>query len=433
ETIRHHGNKSDTVCLIDSNVSENGIKVLSSAFTHVVRVSLHEHECNMPRWERFKELYAWLPACFTKLACLRLHPYNKVLFFDADMICLGVVDHAFALNAPAGVMMTRKNAGLPHGSPVPERDLRMSLKGSYGMSGACWLLEPSEEDHKAMLASVDGYGSDKYGDRVLCAGPDEQLVSLHYMNKRAPDAPFTPWTNIGRVFNCVSWQKGDVECGKLRLLDMPRSGPGAQVPQPMPASPSRYSIGEDGTATLLPRTEGETGMDAEEESRERAVRVLHYVTEKPWNADPAAPSREKKQLWPDYKIWYESLERIKAVLGDDASLATPAVVDGAAGVPILPTSWAEDQFVTQADADKAFGKTPNKKTFSNRPRDSFRGRSNNRGRGSGRTPYGGGGTMRGGFRGGDRGSSRGWAAGRERNGEGNQFMPRSPVAKKKFS
>ncbi|GIQ90099.1 hypothetical protein KIPB_012758, partial [Kipferlia bialata] len=44
ETIRHHGNKSDTVCLIDSNVSDNGIKVLSAAFTHVVRVSLHEHE-----------------------------------------------------------------------------------------------------------------------------------------------------------------------------------------------------------------------------------------------------------------------------------------------------------------------------------------------------------------------------------------------------
>ncbi|GIQ91841.1 hypothetical protein KIPB_015274, partial [Kipferlia bialata] len=77
----------------------------------------------MPRWERFKELYDWLPACFTKLACLRLHPYEKVLFFDADMICLGVVDHVFALNAPAGVMMTRKNGGLPH---VP-LSLRLSL------------------------------------------------------------------------------------------------------------------------------------------------------------------------------------------------------------------------------------------------------------------------------------------------------------------
>ncbi|GIQ84406.1 poxvirus/kinetoplastid-type cap-specific nucleoside 2-O-methyltransferase, partial [Kipferlia bialata] len=277
---------------------------------------------------------------------------------------------------------------LPHGAPVPEADLMRSLRGSYGMSGACWLLEPSEEDHKAMLASVDGYGSRKYGDRVFCAGPDEQLVSLHYMRKSSQGSCFTPWTNIGRAFNCVSWQKDDIESGKLSLLPMPKGRPGVEA---MPVNPRRYRIAEDGSATLIPESamaplpepEPEAqGMEVDAVSAlesdtkaESAVRVLHYVTEKPWNADPAAPSREKKQLWPDYsvqekkqlwpdyRVWYESLTRLKTVLGDDADLQTPAKGDKGA-VPILPTSWAEDQFVTQEEADKAFGKTPAKRPAS---------------------------------------------------------------------
>ncbi|GIQ82255.1 glycosyl transferase, family 8 [Kipferlia bialata] len=407
ESIRHNGNASDTVCLIDSSVSDDGIKVLSAAFSHVVRVSLQEHSVTMPNWDRFKTLYDWLPACFTKLACLRLHPYSKVLFLDADMICLGVVDHVFALSAPAGVMMTRKNAGLPHGSPVTEQDLTDSMLKSYGMSGACWLLSPSEEDHKAMVAELDACGNLKYGSKTFCAGPDEQLVSQYYMkdpNDQGLQAPrmFTPWTNISRVFNCVSWQKADVESGKLPLLDLPEMAPRDCV---MPTDHRRYSVDDQGVPVLRPCKDGQMGGVAAEDAAapadeptappadeptappadeptappadtegERegegegdvamgtvssgrsaavdpavAVRFLHYVTEKPWNADPEAPAQEKKQLWPDYVAWYESLARLKSGFGDDSNLIE-------AGQKLLPTSFSPEQFVSQEDADIAFGK-----------------------------------------------------------------------------
>lgn len=71
-------------------------------------------------WHRFEHLYEWIDRCFTKLHVLEL-PHEKVLFLDADMLCVAPgVESVFALEAPAGVLTGDDAFNLAFGAPITQ-------------------------------------------------------------------------------------------------------------------------------------------------------------------------------------------------------------------------------------------------------------------------------------------------------------------------
>jgi len=77
-----------------------------------------EHTVTRLGWRRFEHMYGWVESCFTKLHILEL-PYEKVLFLDADMLCVRPgIETIFALEPPAGVLTGDDTLLLAHGAPI---------------------------------------------------------------------------------------------------------------------------------------------------------------------------------------------------------------------------------------------------------------------------------------------------------------------------
>ncbi|TNJ29048.1 Glycosyl transferase family protein [Giardia muris] len=338
-SLRRAETKADLVLLLGESLyrsteegTQKGIELCRRLFDHVVIVEPIEYQVSLKNWPRFAHLYAtWLPRCFTKLHILRLRPYAKVLFMDADMLAFHNFDHLFELPTPFGTLITEDKAGIPTGQRITRAVLVQSLLKAYGISGAFFCITPDEDlfkiaclrvkkkSRKTGVYAEQAVSYDLQTDislyRQLNAGPDEQVISWLYAHHLRYDAegefyqfvgqrtlgedekdekegrypskrertrekprqtPETQWTSVSRQYNCLPWLMHKFERG-----DFPLESP---------------NVPYDG------------------EGPERKVYVIHYVSEKPWQNLTkvlSTTSAEERKIWPDVGTWYSVCEEVR--------------------------------------------------------------------------------------------------------------------------
>ena len=149
-SIRKHFDTEVLKCVdfvaFTNGLSAEAVKLLESTMDHVVSVELLEFDVNLDIWPRFKDNYGWLRACFTKLYTFKLTQYEKCLFMDSDMLCLGDFSKIFELPAPAGCLISNLKEGYQTGAILTPLDTLLALRDGYGIAGAFWMVKPSEQE-----------------------------------------------------------------------------------------------------------------------------------------------------------------------------------------------------------------------------------------------------------------------------------------------
>ena len=100
----------DRVILVTPDVSELYRGFLKKIYTHIISIEYVETNPSLfVEGTRFREV-------FTKLSCIGLIQYQKIILLDIDMIVTKNIDHVFKLSAPAASL---KHFNLPYGQKVP--------------------------------------------------------------------------------------------------------------------------------------------------------------------------------------------------------------------------------------------------------------------------------------------------------------------------
>eukprot|EP00762_Andalucia_godoyi_P006276 ANDGO_05839.mRNA.1 Uncharacterized protein R707 len=203
-SLRQVAVDADIVCMITSDVSDAGCEALLLLFDHVVLVEYIDAQVLPYPGKRFKQLYAWISLAFTKLRVLELVNYDRVVLLDADMLASRNPDALFAIHTPAGICsILRKAEDLSfHGKPIPVDIVKRSIS-DYGIRGCCYVFNPKEQggstEVDAILRRIDPAAD--FGERGKYIGPDEQIITEHYMEK---------WTHVSHSFGCPTWKEGDL-------------------------------------------------------------------------------------------------------------------------------------------------------------------------------------------------------------------------------
>eukprot|EP00767_Chilomastix_cuspidata_P000914 gnl/Chilomastix_cuspidata/1266.p1 GENE.gnl/Chilomastix_cuspidata/1266~~gnl/Chilomastix_cuspidata/1266.p1 ORF type:complete len:412 (-),score=117.50 gnl/Chilomastix_cuspidata/1266:145-1380(-) len=360
ESIRRHETKSDTVCLVTNDISPHGIRLLTRFFTHVVEIPYVEYPCVPVRWKRFAHMYdSWISRSFTKIQIHLLTFYTKVFFIDADMFALDSLDVIFKLTTPAGCLSDASGAGYVHGSPITQKMIRHSVHRLYGVSAGCWLLRPSVRERDEMLKIL--HSAPVFGNPDFNAGPDEVLTTLYYarngtvpLNARSflslppPRPVLTRWLNIGREFNCLAWHRARVDEGTHKPIMVPHTcNPPAGVDPDV--EPPRNELGD---LPLWYRL-----RVVKNAAVPRRVRIIHFATEKPWDA----LKNGKGRIWPDFKQWFELLIEMRALIDAEGDAE---LIEAAA--KLLPKSPKPEEFVSEEEAERIYWEEK-KKRNSRRP------------------------------------------------------------------
>ncbi|KCV67295.1 hypothetical protein H696_06287 [Fonticula alba] len=194
-SLRDHGSNADFIVMVTPDVDVEARRAMASQGVRVLQVEYIEAEPIRRNPRRFQSYYSWMPFCWTKIQALSLVQYTKIVSMDADMVALGNPDSIFTLAAPAGncSVIEGEEGEAMHGKPVPRERVEHAIRSSYGMRGCFLLLEPSARDHfqlTSMLAEKGAYGDPRYH-----IGPDEELISNHYIDK---------WHHVSMRY-CAYW------------------------------------------------------------------------------------------------------------------------------------------------------------------------------------------------------------------------------------
>lgn len=214
---------AELICMVTSDVSREAVDKLSLVFDYVKEVKYIEKECIPLQTNQQEILYGnWMNKAFTKWNCLGL-AYQKVLFFDSDVIIVKPIDSLFEMSTPAGVFSlpwssnytgTTNREGEPvgltdlyapngivnTGDKVPDKLIFNALEG--GKTFVCWattiLLPCSSELMSKFLeyinSSSEAYGyycHSSYDEQAIC----EFLIQAGYN-----------WSNIDRSYNFVPYK-----------------------------------------------------------------------------------------------------------------------------------------------------------------------------------------------------------------------------------
>lgn len=169
----------DRIILVTPDVSEEYRSYLKHVFTYVTEISyVHASpEIFADKDTRFKEV-------FTKLQCLSLVQYEKVIVLDSDMIIAKNIDHLFRLAPPAACV---KFHNVPYGQKVPPELICSNGKLVGSINAGLMLLHPDEKEWEEIQADIlkdDQPNKFKY--------PEQDYLSLRYCDK---------WTSIPFNYN----------------------------------------------------------------------------------------------------------------------------------------------------------------------------------------------------------------------------------------
>ena len=243
------GETADIVCMYTGTPDEKLLGMLGKFFDVVRKVP--DLSCpivsNISK-SRFRDRYAdWVNSAFTKLNCLTFTEYSKIVFLDADMLCLQNPSGIFEYDAPAGINTAITDQAAMDGKLIPFATMKKSLitYTNYGMSGGLYLLEPSTEKYNEGLKILSKC-DEKHPYNTF------EVVKNHFRLSGLPIVPIGP-DEVFMTLLYPSWHHVS----------------------------SRYGI---------------AGW-----KRDKNTVIIHFVTTKPW--DEVEKSGEP--VYPDFEIWYE--------------------------------------------------------------------------------------------------------------------------------
>ena len=169
----------DTIILVTPDVSPQYKSYLKTVYTNVIDIEYTTVSSNIFSEEntRFKDV-------FTKLECLALEQYNKIILLDIDMIIAKNIDHLFKLNTPAACL---KRYYVPYGKIIPKNMICKDNRLVGSINAGLMLLEPNLEEWEAIkkdIANNNQINKYKY--------PEQDYLSLRYCGH---------WTSITFNYN----------------------------------------------------------------------------------------------------------------------------------------------------------------------------------------------------------------------------------------
>jgi len=171
--------KFDRVILVTKDVSESYRSMLSEVYTDCIEIDYIEANPKIfLETTRFRDV-------FTKLECLNLIMYDKIILLDLDMIVTQNIDHLFQLHPPAACL---KRSNVEYGQIIPrEKICDSSLKLVGSINAGLMLLRPD-------ITELDDIKNDIIkNDRLMnLKYPEQDYLSLRYCGK---------WTSITFNYN----------------------------------------------------------------------------------------------------------------------------------------------------------------------------------------------------------------------------------------
>lgn len=171
--------KLDRVILVTPDVSSEYRSYLKKVYTDVIEIEYVKANPNIFFGEdnRFIEV-------FTKLRCLGMVQYQKVLLLDLDMIVSQNIDHLFSLDPPAACI---RRYDYPYGLKIPAKYICANGKLVGGINAGLMLLEPN-------LVEWDDIQKDIQDNPKLhkFKNPEQDYLSLRYCSG---------WTSITFNYN----------------------------------------------------------------------------------------------------------------------------------------------------------------------------------------------------------------------------------------
>jgi len=232
-SCRKVGNKHTLVCMITPDIEIDYPECVKELNQHFDEVVVVDYVLKLPtkKLTEKQELNYGKSFAYgsTRLNCLLLEEYEKVLLIDADTVFVANTDHVFDLPTPGGIwgyfMMERKDPRtkkiigynsvtqsadkIPYGAHVPEEVVDILLNSSFIESEACLLLKPNGDDFDEISAMQL--------DFPKCPSSHEaQALAVYYKDE---------WTQLTNAFAYCTWKKYPVEIKKPLIIHFYSSKP----------------------------------------------------------------------------------------------------------------------------------------------------------------------------------------------------------------
>lgn len=169
----------DRIIMITPDVSTEYISYLKEIYTHIIPIDYLRANENI-----FLEKNTRFIDVFTKLQCLTLIDYAKIIMLDLDMIIAKNIDHLFELNSPAACI---KKYDVKYGRKIPSKLICRGNKLVGSINAGLMLLEPSLTEYESIVEDIsknEQIFSFKY--------PEQDYLSLRYCDQ---------WTSIPFNYN----------------------------------------------------------------------------------------------------------------------------------------------------------------------------------------------------------------------------------------
>ena len=231
----------DLIVMVTPDITVEDRKILLQIADQVIEIDYIEKKSVKLGTKRQQELYdSWMNKSYTKMNCLKLIKYKKVLFLDADIIVVENINHLFELKTPAictstpfsfpfGSIPSLKipiseidNSGFiannikygyrDHGIQISYQDMEYALNKHVNLlCGTSFLIGPDLSDFDLYIKILNEknrhvmHMKDAYGNPSNPSGFDEQSIADLYIHKKQD------FTNIHYKYNFISWKAGTLK------------------------------------------------------------------------------------------------------------------------------------------------------------------------------------------------------------------------------
>jgi glycogenin glucosyltransferase len=191
----------DRICLVTADVSHRARGALGCVYDRVIPIDEVRFKSGLSHGRQDRGIL------MTRFEALRVEGYDKIILLDADVLPIWGYDGLFALPAPAGIIMERKEdcysgAGeaenhwswhdlygpvCPHGTAIPKEitDRVRRDPTNMGVNAGLWVLGPSQREYDEVQSYLRTPEA-----AALVRGfpwPEMQLATLLWSGR---------WTNI---------------------------------------------------------------------------------------------------------------------------------------------------------------------------------------------------------------------------------------------
>jgi len=178
-TLMKTNTKFDRVILTTPDTSLEYKSYLKTVYTHIINIDYVEVSS-----EIFSEQNTRFRNVFTKLECLNLIQYDKIILLDIDMIIAKNIDHLFELSPPAACL---KHFYVSYGKLIPAHMICRNKKLVGSINAGLMLLKPDKNEWLHIKEDINkNQQINKY------KYPEQDYLSLRYCNK---------WTSITFNYN----------------------------------------------------------------------------------------------------------------------------------------------------------------------------------------------------------------------------------------